>query len=481
VRRSFNLVDFSLSIAGISIEVQMSSSEPVFGKVLIANRGEIAVRIARTLREMGITSVAVYSDADAEALHVQAADEAYHLGPAMPAQSYLNQDRLFEIARDAGVNAIHPGYGFLSENAGFARRCEDEGFVFIGPPAAAIEAMGSKIEARRAAKAAGVPIVPGTDTAATDAAEIVAIAEDLGYPVAIKASGGGGGYGMRVVHAPDTIEAALEGVRRDASRAFGDTTVYVEKFFFPAPRHVEIQVLGDSHGNVVHLGERECSLQRRFQKIVEETPSIAVSPELRQRMGEAAVALASEMGYQSAGTVECLVTEEGDFYFLEMNTRLQVEHPVTEEVTGLDLVREMVRIAAGLPMSVAMEGVETQGHALEARIYAEDPSRNFMPSPGKIATMDIPDIAHLRVDTGAQAGTNVTVYYDPMIAKFTAWGEDRDAAIATMLDALRRTEIEGVKTNVEFLIRLLGSADFRSGRIHTRYVDENLPQIMKDA
>lgn len=459
----------------------MASSERVFDKVLIANRGEIAVRIARTLREMGITSVAVYSDADADAMHVQVADEAFHLGPAMPAQSYLNQDRLFEIAREAGVNAIHPGYGFLSENAGFARRCEDEGFVFIGPSATAIEAMGSKIEARRAARAAGVPIVPGTDAAASDAAEIAAIAEELGYPVAIKASGGGGGYGMRVVHAPDAIEATLEGVRRDASRAFGDTTVYVEKFFSPAPRHVEIQVLGDSHGNVVHLGERECSLQRRFQKIVEETPSVAVSPALRQRMGEAAVALARDMGYQSAGTVECLVTDEGDFYFLEMNTRLQVEHPVTEEVTGVDLVQEMVRVAAGLPMSLPTEGVKARGHAIEVRIYAEDPTRTFMPSPGRINHLSIPEMKHLRVDTGAQTGSNVTVYYDPMIAKLTAWGENRDAAIATMLDALRQTHIEGVKTNIVFLIKLLDSADFRAGRIHTRYVDDNLQEIMKDA
>ena len=459
----------------------MSSAEPVFDKVLIANRGEIAVRIARTLRKMGIASVAVYSDADADAMHVRAADEAHHLGPASPAQSYLNQDRLFEIAREAGVDAIHPGYGFLSENAGFARRCEEEGFVFIGPPAGVIEAMGSKIEARRAAKAAGVPIVPGTDAAATDAAEIAAIAEELGYPVAIKASGGGGGYGMRVVNTPDAIEATLEGVRRDASRAFGDTTVYVEKFFSPAPRHVEIQVLGDTHGNVIHLGERECSLQRRFQKIVEETPSVAVSTELRQRMGEAAVALAKQMGYQSAGTVECLVSDEGEFYFLEMNTRLQVEHPVTEEVTGVDLVKEMVQIAAGQPISIALEGIESNGHALEVRIYAEDPTRNFMPSPGKIASMDIPDLAHLRVDTGAQVGTNVTVYYDPMIAKLTVWGEDREAAIATMLEALRQTRIEGVKTNVDFLIRLLDAEDFRAGRIHTRYVDENLPAIMKDA
>jgi acetyl-CoA carboxylase biotin carboxylase subunit len=456
----------------------VSSSDPLFDKILIANRGEIAVRIARTLQQMGIGSVAVYSDADAGAAHVEAADEAFHLGPAMPAQSYLNQDRLFEIAREAGVAAIHPGYGFLSENAAFARRVADEGFVFIGPPPDVIASMGSKIEARRAASAAGVPIVPGTEEALDDATAIAEVASDLGYPVAIKAAAGGGGYGMRVVHGPADIASTLEGVRRDAGRAFGDTTVYVERFFSPAPRHVEIQVLADQHGNVVHLGERECSLQRRFQKIVEETPSLALTPELRQRMGDAAVALARHMGYQSAGTIECLVTSDGDFYFLEMNTRLQVEHPVTEEVTGVDLVREMVRIAAGFPLSVPDTGIAPRGHAIEARIYAEDPARNFMPSPGQITTLEVPDIPNLRVDAGARAGTSVTVYYDPMIAKFITWGEDREAAIQTMRDALAATSIEGVKTNLPFLERIFAGEDFAAGRVHTRYVDEHLHEIM---
>jgi 3-methylcrotonyl-CoA carboxylase alpha subunit len=456
----------------------VAESDPLFKKVLIANRGEIAVRIARTLRAMGIPSVAVYSEADAGAMHVEAADEAFLLGPALPAQSYLNQDRLFEIAREAGVDAIHPGYGFLSENAGFARRCAEEGITFIGPPAAAIEAMGSKIAARRAASAAGVPIVPGTEEPLADAAEIATVAAELGYPVAIKAAAGGGGYGMRVVNDAVEVEVALEGVRRDAGRAFGDTTVYVEKFFSPAPRHIEIQVLGDCLGNVVHLGERECSLQRRFQKIVEETPSPAVSPELRERMGEAAVALARHMGYQSAGTIECLVTDEGEFYFLEMNTRLQVEHPVTEEVTGVDLVREMVRVAAGLPLSVPEGGIAARGHAIEARVYAEDPARNFMPSPGEIARLDFPELPNLRIDTGARAGTKVTVYYDPMIAKIVAWGEDRPAAIGTMRQALAGTTIEGVKTNIPFLERVFAGEDFAAGRIHTRYVDERLAEIM---
>jgi acetyl-CoA carboxylase biotin carboxylase subunit len=456
----------------------LTDSNPLFRKVLIANRGEIAVRIARTLREMSIPSVAVYSDADVGAMHVEAADEAYALGPPMPTQSYLNQDRIFEIAREANVEAIHPGYGFLSENAAFARRAAAEGVIFIGPPPEAIEAMGSKIAARRAAKAAGVPIVPGTEDPLSDAGEISAVASELGYPVAIKAAAGGGGYGMRVANAPVEVEATLEGVRRDAGRAFGDTTVYVEKFFSPPPRHIELQVLGDGFGNVVHLGERECSLQRRFQKIVEETPSPAVSDELRQRMGEAAVTLARHMGYQSAGTIECLVTADGEFYFLEMNTRLQVEHPVTEEVTGVDLVREMVRVAAGLPISIPEQGIRPRGHAVEARIYAEDPARNFMPSPGQITRLDIPELPNLRVDTGARAGTNVTVYYDPLIAKLVAWGEDRDAASQTMRAALEGIIVEGVKTNIPFLQRIFTSDDFAAGRIHTRYVDERLNEIM---
>lgn len=450
---------------------------PLFAKVLIANRGEIAVRIARTLRQLGIASVAVYSDADAHAEHVDAADEAYHLGPAMPAQSYLNQDRLIEIAHEARAEAVHPGYGFLAENAGFARRCAAEGITFIGPPADVIETMGSKIAARQAAKNAGVPIVPGTEAPLADAAEIAAVVENLGYPVAIKASAGGGGYGMRVARRPEEVEATLEGVRRDASRAFGDTTVYVEKFFDPAPRHVEVQVLGDRFGNVVHLGERECSLQRRFQKIVEETPCDAISPELRERMCEAAVALARQIGYQSAGTVECLVSGD-DFYFLEMNTRLQVEHPVTEEVTGVDLVREMVRIAAGLPLSVPDGGIGPRGHAIEARIYAEDPARGFMPSPGEITRIIFPELPNVRVDSGARDGTKVTVYYDPLIAKVTAWGTDRADAIRTMRQAMDMTVIEGVKTNIPFLTRLFAGDDFGSGRIHTRYVDERLHEIM---
>jgi acetyl-CoA carboxylase biotin carboxylase subunit len=451
---------------------------PEFRTVLIANRGEIACRIARTLREMGIESIAVYSDADANAPHVQAADRAVHIGEAPAAKSYLLQDRIIAAAQETGAEAIHPGYGFLSENAGFARKCEEAGLVFIGPPASAIDSMGSKIEARRAAKAAGVPIVPGTEDPLDDAEQIMAAAKAIGYPVAIKAAAGGGGYGMRVAHTPEEVQATLDGVRRDAERAFGDTTVYVERFFSPAPRHIEVQIIGDQHGRVVHLGERECSLQRRFQKIVEETPSVAVSPALRERMGAAAVALAEKMGYYSAGTIECLVDDAGEFYFLEMNTRLQVEHPVTEEVTGVDLVREMIRVAAGERLSIPAGGVPATGHSIEARLYAEDPAKNFMPAPGEITVLEFPSGPGIRIDSGAAAGTKVTFYYDPMIAKIIASGATRDEAIATMQRALAGTRVEGIKTNLPFLEKLFATEDFAAGRINTRYVDEHLPRIM---
>jgi acetyl/propionyl-CoA carboxylase alpha subunit len=430
---------------------------------------------------MSISVVAIYSDADAAAPHVRLADEAYNVGPALPAQSYLNQERIIEIARESGAEAIHPGYGFLSENADFARRCAEAGIVFIGPPAAAIAAMGSKIEARRAAKAAGVPIVPGTETPLADAAEIAGVAALLGYPVAIKAAAGGGGYGMRIVGSADDIQAALDGVRRDAHRAFGDTTVYVEKFFAPAPRHVEIQILGDQAGRVVHLGERECSLQRRFQKVVEETPSPAIDDTLRHHMGEAAVALAREIGYQNAGTIECLVDNDGNFYFLEMNTRLQVEHPVTEMVTGVDLVREMVRLAAGQPLTIPAAGIRPHGHAIEVRVYAEDPSKNFMPSPGEVTKIILPDLPHVRIDSAIEPGSKITVYYDPLIAKVIAWGEDRPTAIATLRAALALYDVEGPKTNLPFLRRLVASEDFFAGHFHTRYLDEHRARLAEPA
>ncbi len=454
-------------------------SKPPFTKVLIANRGEIAVRIARTLREMGIISVAVYSDADRDARHVAACDQAVHIGPAIPLQSYLNQDRILEAARASGAEAIHPGYGFLSENAIFARQCAASGLVFIGPPPGAIEAMGSKIESRRAAMAASVPIVPGTDYPLDDPGAIAAVADELGFPIVIKASAGGGGYGMKIVNCAEDIQTTLEAVQRDAQRAFGDTTVYIEKFFSPAPRHVEIQVLGDHFGNLVHLGERECSVQRRFQKIVEETPSLALTPELRARMGAAAVSLAKEMGYFNAGTVECLVDGDGNFYFLEMNTRLQVEHPVTEEVTGVDLVREMIRIASGGALAFS-DTPSPAGHAIEARIYAEDPAKRFMPSPGRITRYEEPTGDGIRVDSGFAAGDAISVYYDPLVAKLIVSGDNRGEALARMREAVAAFKIEGVNTNLPFLAALFASDDFVAGRMHTRYVDQHLSTLMEN-
>ena len=445
-----------------------------FRKVLIANRGEIAVRVARTLREMGIGSVGVYSEADAGAPHTQAVDEAHLIGPAAPMQSYLNQDRILEVARASGAEAVHSGYGFLSENAGFAERCRDAGLVFVGPTPEAIRSMGSKVAARQAAKAAGVPIVPGTEQPLADADEIRVVAEGLGYPVAIKASAGGGGYGMRVARSAEEVAATLEGVRRDAERAFGDTTVYVEKFFSPAPRHVEVQVLGDRHGNVVHLGERECSLQRRFQKIVEETPSPAVSPELRARMGTAAVALAKAIGYTSAGTVECLVDDRGEFYFLEMNTRLQVEHPVTEQVTGVDLVREMLRVAMGEPLSVPAEGVAPRGHAIEARVYAEDPARNFMPQPGKISRWEPAGGPGVRMDTHVVSGYEVPKFYDSMVGKLIVHDDDRDLCINRSLRALREFRVEPIKTTIPLHQRVLEHSDFKRGGVDIHWLERLL-------
>jgi len=447
-----------------------------FKKVLIANRGEIAVRIARTLREMGIASVAVYSGADIGAAHVLLADEAVHVGPALPLQSYLDQDRILAAAKETGAEAIHPGYGFLSENATFARRCAENGIAFIGPPADVIETMGSKIKARQAAQAAGMAIVPGTLAPLHNVDEIVAVASEIGYPVALKAAMGGGGYGMRVVQSEPEVQTALEGVQRDAQRAFGDATIYVEKFLSPAPQHIEIQILGDQHGRVIHLGERECSLQRRYQKVVEETPSPAVDDALRQKMCAAAVSLARRIGYFSAGTIECLVDRDGNYYFLEMNTRLQVEHPVTEMVTGIDLVREMILVTAGGKLSVPDVPV-FEGHAIEARIYAEDPRKNFMPSPGEVTRVVLPDIPNVRVDTFLTEGTKFSVYYDPLVAKVIAWGQNRPECIETLRQALGQFEIEGITTNLSFLLRLVGTADFRDGHVHTRYIDKNIPAL----
>ena len=434
----------------------------VFSKVLVANRGEIAVRIFRTLRELGIGTVAVYSEADRGSLHVAAADEAYLIGPGPPAESYLNQERLLETAARARAEAIHPGYGFLAENASFARACEAAGVTWIGPPPEAIEVMGSKTAAREAMQAAGVPIVPGTTAAIDSADEVVRLGDEIGWPIAIKASAGGGGKGLKVVNGPDEAGRAFESARREGEAYFSDPAVYVERYL-EDPRHVEVQVLADAEGNVIHLGERDCTIQRRHQKLVEETPSPAVGPELRKRIGEIGVEAARAVGYRSAGTIEGLLDRDGNYFFLEMNTRIQVEHTVTELVTGLDLVREQVLIAAGEQLSVRQEDVRLAGHSFECRINAEDPSKGFLPSPGRITSYREPGGPGVRVDSGVTAGSEVVGLYDPLIAKLVVHGIDREHARRRMLRALDEYEIGGIKTLLGFHKALLEHPCFVAG------------------
>jgi acetyl-CoA/propionyl-CoA carboxylase, biotin carboxylase, biotin carboxyl carrier protein len=427
---------------------------PPFGKVLVANRGEIAVRVFRTLRELGISTVAVYSEADRSSLHAAVADEAYLVGPGAPSESYLNQERILEAARRAGAEAIHPGYGFLAENASFARACADSGFVWIGPPPEAIEVMGSKVSARELMREAGVPIIPGTTEPVSSVAEVLRLGEELGWPLAIKASSGGGGKGLKVVEGPDEAERALASAQREGESYFADSTVYVEKFI-PDPRHVEVQVLADDHGTILHLGERDCTIQRRHQKLVEETPSPAVTPELRGRIGQIAVEAARAAGYRSAGTIEGLLARDGNYWFLEMNTRIQVEHTVTELVTGVDLVREQILIAAGEPMSVRAEDLRFRGHAFECRINAEDPSSGFLPAPGVLTRYREPAGPGVRVDSGVAEGAEISGLYDPLIAKLCVWDSDRERARARMLRALDEFEIEGVRSLLGFHKALL--------------------------
>jgi acetyl-CoA/propionyl-CoA carboxylase biotin carboxyl carrier protein len=426
----------------------------VFSKVLVANRGEIAVRIFRTLRELGIATVAVYSEADRGSLHVAAADEAFLVGPGPPGESYLNQERLLDAAERAGAEAIHPGYGFLAENASFARACEAAGIVWIGPPPGAIEVMGSKTEARDAMQRAGVPIVPGTTEPVTRAEEVLGLGNELGWPIAIKASSGGGGKGLKVVASPNEAARAFESARREGEAYFANPAVYVERYL-EDPRHVEVQVLADSHGDVIHLGERECSIQRRHQKLVEETPSPAVDDALRERIGSIGVDAARAVGYRSAGTIEGLLDRDGNYFFLEMNTRIQVEHTVTELVTGLDLVREQVLIAAGEPLSLRQDDVRLTGHAIECRINAEDPSNGFLPAPGRITSYREPAGPGVRVDSGVAAGSEVVGLYDPLVAKLVVHGVNREHARRRMLRALAEYEIGGVKTLVGFHRALL--------------------------
>lgn len=438
----------------------------IFEKVLMANRGEIAVRVMRTLREMGIRSVAVYAGADRTALHVRKADEAVEI------PSYLDGDALLAAARTRGAQAIHPGYGFLSENAAFAEACEKAGIVFIGPPSGAIRQLGSKTGAREIAQRAGAPVVPGTREGLTDPAEAFQFAREAGYPVMLKAVAGGGGKGMRRVDREEDLESSFRNASSEASRAFGDASVYVEKLI-EHPRHIEIQILGDAHGNMIHLGERECSIQRRHQKVIEECPSplVALHPEMRDAMGSAAVRVARMAGYTNAGTVEFLVDRNRKFYFLEMNTRLQVEHPVTELVTGLDLVRLQVEIAAGATLTFRQEAVRWNGAAVECRVYAEDPDNQFLPSPGKITSLAEPAGPGVRLDSGVYAGWTVPIDYDPLLAKLAVWAGTRDHAIARSLRAIGEYHVGGIATNLGFFRDLLQDPEFQAAHLETGFLD----------
>ncbi len=451
----------------------------MFKKILVANRGEIAVRIMRTCQEMGIKSVAVYSEMDRTSPHVQLADEAYALGGITSAESYLKGEKIIEIARAHGVEAIHPGYGFLSENAQFARMVEQAGLTFIGPPPEAIELMGSKTAARTLMQKHGVPTVPGTKQAITSPDEAIKIADEIGYPVLIKASAGGGGKGMRLVEKPENLLSALDSAAREAKSAFGDAAVYIEKYL-EQPRHIEFQILADNYGNVVHLGERECSIQRRHQKIIEEAPSVVLDKALRRKMGEAAIQAAKACNYRNAGTIEFMLDKNHNFYFLEMNTRLQVEHPITEMVTGTDLVREQILIASGERLSFEAPPASFWGHAIECRIYAEDADNNFTPSPGTIEVLQPAYGPGIREDSGVMQGSEISLYYDPMISKLIAWGATREQAIRRMIRALKEYQLGGIKTNIGFLIRVLQHPDFVAGKLTTTFINEHADALFGD-
>lgn len=448
-------------------------------KILVANRGEIAMRVLRSARKMGIQTVAVYSEADRNMPHVRFADEAVCLGPAASKDSYLRGDKIIKIAKDLGVDGIHPGYGFLSENAGFAQLVEDNGITFIGPRPKAIEMMGSKLAAKDAVKKFDVPMVPGVDHAVTDIGEAKKIAAEIGYPVLIKASAGGGGKGMRVVEAEAELQEQMERAISEATSAFGDGSVFIEKFV-TSPRHIEIQVLADAHGNVLYLFERECSIQRRHQKVVEEAPSAIVTPEVRKAMGEAAVMVAKSCDYLGAGTVEFLMDDKLNFYFLEMNTRLQVEHPVTEFITGLDLVEQQIRIARGEKLTIRQEDLSIHGHSIELRVTAEDPLDNFLPSVGKLKRYRPPVGENIRVDDGYEEGLDVPIYYDPLLSKLIVWGVNRDAAIRRMLEAISHYEVEGVATTLPFGRFVMEHDAFITGQFDTNFVKQYFtPELIK--
>ena len=443
----------------------------MFNKILIANRGEIAVRIIRACKELGAQTVAVYSDADRKSLHVALADEAYHIGGSAPAESYLVIDKIIEVAKKSGAEAIHPGFGFLSENEEFAKRCEKEKIVFIGPSAEAIRLMGDKITARKIAQDAKVPLVPGSDGAVTDV-EASRVAEKIGYPVMIKASAGGGGKGMRLVRNQEDFDSSLRMARSEARSSFGDDSVFVERFV-EEPRHVEIQIIADNHGNTLYLFERECSIQRRHQKVIEEAPSPAISAKTRKKMGEVAVRISKAVNYSGAGTVEFIMDQKENFYFLEMNTRVQVEHPVTEMITGFDIVKWMVRIANGEKLPFKQKDLSINGWAFECRVYAEDPETNFMPSPGMLHYVKAPSGPGIRDDSSIYSGCEITSFYDPMLSKLVVWADSREAAIDKMAAALREYVVLGVKTNIGFLIRVMNNEEFRQGKLDTGFIERH--------
>jgi acetyl-CoA carboxylase biotin carboxylase subunit len=444
--------------------------------LLVANRGEIALRVMRTAREMGIQTVAVYSDADATAPHVRFADQAYRVGPAPSAQSYLRMDEILRVAKESGADAIHPGYGFLSENAEFARLCAEQGILFVGPDAHAIQVMGDKLSAKQAVKPFGVPLVPGTDTPIDDVPEAKRLAQSIGFPILIKAAAGGGGKGMRVVHRLEDFEEQMTLAVNEATSAFGNGSVFMEKYV-SSPRHIEVQVLADRHGNTVHLFERECSIQRRHQKVIEEAPSVVLTPEQREQMGAAAVRVAQACSYVGAGTVEFIFDASGAFYFLEMNTRLQVEHPVTEMITGVDLVREQLRIAEGLPLSFQQEDLRIHGHALEIRVYAEDARQNFVPDIGTLNVYKRPQGPGIRVDDGMEEGSTVPIYYDPMIAKLVVHAATRDLALARAIRAIDEYVVVGCETTLPFARFVLQHPDFTSGVFDTHFVPNNFDPV----
>jgi len=443
----------------------------MFKKILIANRGEIAVRVIRACREMGIKTVAVFSEIDRKALHVRLADEAYPIGPSPSTQSYLVMEKLIDVAKKSKSEGIHPGYGFLAENPKFAKLVEDEGLVFIGPPSSAIELLGDKMRARKTIEKSGVPIVPGMEKEISSEKEANSYAEKIGFPVLIKAAGGGGGKGMRIVQRPSEMKEAIRGASFEAESAFADKRIYIEKYL-EKPRHIEFQILADKYGNVIHLGERECSIQRRHQKVIEESPSTLVDDEMRRKMGEAATKAAKVSGYVNAGTMEFLVDQNKNFYFLESNTRLQVEHPVTELVTGIDIVKEQLKIASGEELSYKQEDIRWKGAALECRIYAEDPYNNFLPSIGKVTSYQEPSGPGVRVDSGLYEGCDVSLYYDPIIAKLLTWGNSREEAIGRMIRALSEYHISGILTTIPFHQKVMENEKFKKGEISTHFIQE---------